>query len=611
MSTVEFFVVDMLRKQKNIREIISKGRKMKFSSSSILAAIQRERVKVMGKNEMMEEEQLSSDSDEEIKEPATPMEQDFGVSESKMMQLSPEDKKNPAEDEEEGWDDEDEGDWGDDWDDENKDDPGAHIDPPILTRTLSFKVHQHEDVQTRMDSLLERVGDLLYISPDEAGCLLRHYRWDDNKLKKDWFSDQKKVRCAVGVSRRKELPSSSDGMVQCLSWGCKRVPYRKAHALACGHYFCKRCWRSFLESEIDKGRTCIFAKCPAMRCRKNHVHKFGCACTELVPSSTFEKYVKQNNILDKYKSWNLQSFVEGQEGLKWCPNPKCSRVIEYKLGGAKTIECQCGHRFCFSCNRNEHEPAPCDLVSKWLKSTAVSEDATALWLKARTKTCPKCGVRIEKNRACNHMHCTKCGHHFCWLCKGPWSKHGTATGGFYVCKKYNEDIKRGHRSNEEKDMITTQKMLQKYKYYVARFNDAKNGVALTNEREEKLNRVFHKKNLSVELTKFITDATKSLVKARTCMQWCYVLDFYLLTGKEKKLFEFQQQMLIEQTESLQDLIESNDEHVERLLQKKKDILSKTNTLNNLRKRMIRLVNEGNFESVLSYKGDSKSDNGNA
>jgi hypothetical protein len=66
-----------------------------------------------------------------------------------------------------------------------------------------------------------------------------------------------------------------------------------------------------------------------------------------------------------------------------------------------------------------HTPAPCDVVAKWARKEE-SDDATSVWLKARTKECPNCAVRIEKNRACNHMSCTHCGHHFCWLCKGPW-----------------------------------------------------------------------------------------------------------------------------------------------------------------------------------------------
>ena len=28
-----------------------------------------------------------------------------------------------------------------------------------------------------------------------------------------------------------------------------------------------------------------------------------------------------------------------------------------------------------------------------------------------------------------------CGHEFCWMCKGDWSKHGSATGGYYQCTR--------------------------------------------------------------------------------------------------------------------------------------------------------------------------------
>ena len=31
--------------------------------------------------------------------------------------------------------------------------------------------------------------------------------------------------------------------------------------------------------------------------------------------------------------------------------------------------------------------------------------------------CPTCLTPIEKNDGCNHMTCTKCDQHFCWVCK--------------------------------------------------------------------------------------------------------------------------------------------------------------------------------------------------
>jgi len=32
--------------------------------------------------------------------------------------------------------------------------------------------------------------------------------------------------------------------------------------------------------------------------------------------------------------------------------------------------------------------------------------------------------------------CKKCRHEFCWMCKAPWSTHGSHTGGYYTCNKY-------------------------------------------------------------------------------------------------------------------------------------------------------------------------------
>lgn len=54
--------------------------------------------------------------------------------------------------------------------------------------------------------------------------------------------------------------------------------------------------------------------------------------------------------------------------------------------------------------------------------------------------CPKCRTPIEKNQGCNHMTCRKnsCKYEFCWLCMGAWTEHGTNTGGFYKCNKYDE-----------------------------------------------------------------------------------------------------------------------------------------------------------------------------
>ncbi|PIO69901.1 IBR domain protein [Teladorsagia circumcincta] len=49
---------------------------------------------------------------------------------------------------------------------------------------------------------------------------------------------------------------------------------------------------------------------------------------------------------------------------------------------------------------------------------AASLQAYLLNQKGRVRQCPTkgCGALIKKGEGCNHMHCTVCKMHFCWLC---------------------------------------------------------------------------------------------------------------------------------------------------------------------------------------------------
>lgn len=37
------------------------------------------------------------------------------------------------------------------------------------------------------------------------------------------------------------------------------------------------------------------------------------------------------------------------------------------------------------------------------------------WMHVHTKPCVGCGSPIEKNGGCNHIVCTRCRRHFCWV----------------------------------------------------------------------------------------------------------------------------------------------------------------------------------------------------
>ena len=249
--------------------------------------------------------------------------------------------------------------WGDDdvkageWDDAaasssslTADDPEA----PSLSRQSSYRILDHDSLLSHQNRLIAQNAEVLFVSPSEAALLLRHYGWKAKKLQAEWsgshslthtqshtchtpislpralrvspvrFESAKKVRDTVGITapdEGKAALAKSVTRVQCQSAYCDEVDVKDAHALSCGHWFCGECWTAYLTSQINDGQKCIFARCMGMRCTLDHAHRFGCSCGELVPEAVFDRFIKDRALLDKYRRWLLDSFVEGQRHIKW------------------------------------------------------------------------------------------------------------------------------------------------------------------------------------------------------------------------------------------------------------------------------------------------------
>lgn len=170
--------------------------------------------------------------------------------------------------------------------------------------------------------------------------------------------------------------------------------------------------------------------------------------------------------------------------------------------------------------------------------------------------------------------CIKCGYNFCWLCKGAWSSHGSNTGGYYVCNKYDADTKEGKLTTEENNMTKNQQLLQKYTYYYKRFKSSAEAIELT----KKLATKIEKKMMDEELNKysFLLETIEKLIASRSVLQYTYVLAYYLKAGPAKQLFEYQQDMLVGSTESLQDIMDNHVQAgaIDKLLESRKDIINK-------------------------------------
>eukprot|EP01121_Diplochlamys_sp_Union-15-3_P007654 TRINITY_DN1960_c0_g2_i1.p1 TRINITY_DN1960_c0_g2~~TRINITY_DN1960_c0_g2_i1.p1 ORF type:complete len:581 (+),score=118.51 TRINITY_DN1960_c0_g2_i1:48-1745(+) len=379
---------------------------------------------------------------------------------------------------------------------------------------------------------VNKVSDICEVNFTAAGALLKHLKWDSQRLLELFFDNPKKLLRSVGVKSRDDEASS---VVQKFDKGAEcsicmnSLEPGKARALACKHAFCNSCWKDHIEVQINEGRSIDI---PCM----------GYKCNAVVDEETVRLTVSPE-IYQKYTRFLSKNFVEDNPYLKWCPSPSCGNVVRSESLKAKIVVCSCGFKFCFVCCEEAHLPAGCAMMKEWTQKCK-DDSETFNWLSANTKDCPKCNSSIEKNGGCNHMTCRKCAYEFCWICFGNWKTHS-------ACNKYDE---------AESKAQSGRAALGRYLHYWTRYNLHEQSKKFESKLREKalqamVNLREQKKNYQIDV-KFIERATEQLIECRRTLKYTYVSAFYMDSGPEKTLFEYLQADLEKTTEDLSGMLEA-------------------------------------------------------
>ncbi|KAM9998601.1 hypothetical protein ACTFIY_008264 [Dictyostelium cf. discoideum] len=417
-----------------------------------------------------------------------------------------------------------------------------------LTRQKSFEVLNKDDLFSESHKIIKEVKDVLSI-PSEAAVstLLRHMKWNKEKLIERYMENPEKLCIDAGVPNVMKLNATiveKSGNVSCLIC-LEDYPPTQTFALICNHRYCLPCYKNYLEIKVSEGPECIYTPCPAPKC-KVIVHQD--AFKQIVSPEVFERF---NNFI-------LKSYVDDNPQVKWCPAPGCIYSIRCDRKERKeAVCCKCGFQYCFNCNDYEigdHMPCPCSQVDKWLQK-ASDESENVTWMLANTKKCPECRSPIEKNGGCMHMTCRKnaggCGFEFCWLCRGPWTEHGSTTGGYYNCNKYDKS-----KAKEDDDKAHDAKTeLEAYMFYYHRYESHRNAMKIADEQRRnahlKEQQILSKFDVRSADTKFLMEATEQLLKNRRVLQYSYVYGYYLdKKSQERNLFEYLQEDLEKHTNLL-------------------------------------------------------------
>ncbi|KAK4404089.1 putative E3 ubiquitin-protein ligase ARI8 [Sesamum angolense] len=330
-------------------------------------------------------------------------------------------------------------------------------DDVLISRSQkNYTILKEEDLRQRQEEDITRISNVLSISKEAAGLLLRRYNWSVNDVHEEWFADEERVRHAVGILEKPAVKFLSVREVAC-GICFENYSSESVRSAGCTHLFCDGCWKAYISTSIKDGPGCLMLRCPDPSC--------GAAVGQAMIDELATVEDKK-----KYHRYLLRSYVEDSRKIKWCPAPGCDSAVKYVVGsGSYDVTCSCSYSFCWNCTEEAHRPVDCETVAKWvLKNSAESENMN--WILANSKPCPKCKRPIEKNQGCMHMTCTPpCKFEFCWLCLGAWSDHGERTGGFYACNRYETASKDGVYDEAERRREMAKNSLERYTHYYERW----------------------------------------------------------------------------------------------------------------------------------------------
>lgn len=195
--------------------------------------------------------------------------------------------------------------------------------------------------------------------------------------------------------KKKHFPAHRVNIVECpvcFDQATVRIPLR------CGHAYCRSCLVEYLNAAAENKffpLTCLGdeAKCP-----------------ERIPLSIAQKVLSVgefHSVVDAAFSAHVHSHPKE---FHYCPSPDCLQIYRTAPHGT-LLQCpSCLLRICPDCHVEYHEGFSCPdhdggdtLFMEWAKTHDV-------------KNCPGCKVPIERAEGCNHVTCTRCQTHICWVC---------------------------------------------------------------------------------------------------------------------------------------------------------------------------------------------------
>ncbi|KAI5388643.1 carbonyl reductase (NADPH-dependent) ari1 [Lathyrus oleraceus] len=457
---------------------------------------------------------------------------------------------------------------------------------------------------------LRRVMDMLSVRQHHARTLLIYHRWDVDHLFEVYVEKGKAYmfsQAGVSVDEYRDSNSLVSASVMC-EICMDDIPSDEATRVDCGHCFCNSCWTQHFIVKINEGQS------KRIRCM---AHKCNSICDEAVVRTLLGR--KHPDMAEKYERFLLESYIEDNKRVKWCPStPHCGNAIRVEGDKLCEVECSCGDQFCFNCLSEAHSPCSCLMWELWEKKCR-DESETVNWITVHTKTCPKCHKPVEKNGGCNLVSCI-CGQAFCWLCGGATGReHTWSSIAGHSCGRYKEQEKTAERAKRD---------LYRYMHYHNRYKAHTDSFKLESKLKDSIRgRIsISEETKSSELSDYswVHNGLSRLFRSRRVLSYSYAFAFYMFGDElfkeemseaereiKQNLFEDQQQQFESNVEKLSKMLEEPFDTFEydKVMEIRMQIIDLTTLIDGLCKKMYECIendllgsiNLGTIHSIAPYR----------
>ena len=169
----------------------------------------------------------------------------------------------------------------------------------------------------------------------------------------------------------------------------------------CNYYFCDECLYLDLKESIKNGKYPLY--CPECKTEydDNKIND--------ILSKNYGNEKEKNNLLKLYEKNKFKNKILNNNNLLFCPIPDCEGYAE-KNDSTTYNTCSKGHKFCIRCGEKWHRNGICPEEEK------LDQLFQKYYERLHLKKCPFCQMMTIKRGGCNHINCTYCKKHWCWIC---------------------------------------------------------------------------------------------------------------------------------------------------------------------------------------------------